>query len=154
MAESNLELLGLLANSDVYKERLLTLEKTTKEANAAKAAAEKATAESKEFIRIADEMKSKHAGELAAKQRAHDDAAGEAAARIKVQNDQAATLLELQQQLDRRAEDLAARERRSAKAYSEITRKGAELAARELTIEREEAKLAKKRELAKQFLAA
>lgn len=151
---ATLELVSLLTSDEQYKTRLLELQKRTAEAQAAEDKANKAKADAEKFVKIAEQVRQKHHGELEAKKREHDEAAVEAAKRIQLNNEQAKELLALKSHLDEREQDLNDKEAALLKASRDFAARADGLHAREQAVKRAEADHAEKRRKAEAFLNA
>jgi chromosome segregation ATPase len=154
MTESVLEAIGLVSSADLYKERLLELDRKTREAKAAVEAADKAKEEARNFTDMAEAMKQQHESRLNAKQKEHDDAASEAAARIRVGHEQAAELMRVKEELDAREAKLDEREYELDQRTTEVLETAAAVSARKQKVEAAERQLEEKREKARAFLDA
>lgn len=97
-----------ITNDDRFKQRLAEFNKRKSEAEAAEARASQAKADAQQFIEQAEQVKQQHTAEIVAAQRKHDDAADEAARRIRLGNAQADELARLKAKHDERDKELLA----------------------------------------------
>lgn len=108
--DAALELLGLVTNADLYKQRIAEYARAKTDADNATKVSQQAKQEAEEFVRLADATRNQHVGQIAAAQTRHDQAAEEAARRIRLGNEQAAELLRLKAHVDERLKAVAERE--------------------------------------------
>jgi hypothetical protein len=110
MSNTDLNTLEVVVNDDRFKQRIAQLAKAKVDADAAVEKAEKAKAEADEFVRAAQQTRQEHESRLAGAKDEHDRAAVEAGERIRVGNEQAAELLRLRSEVEKREKDVAQRE--------------------------------------------
>ena len=147
-------LMALLADNEKYKEKLLEYEQQRTALENAAERAEKAQADLAQMRKDTDYSVAKAKNELAAKQKVHDDAAVEAAARIRVGNEQAAELHKRKHELDIREVGLDKREGAVADRETAVKDERVRLAALAYDLQTQAQALADKRRKAEAFLSA
>src|SRR6266705_3904114 len=119
-SDPTLELLGLVTNADLFKQRLAEFAKMKDQAEKTMADAERARQAAAEFVKLAEQSRQEHMAHIAASQATHDQTAKEAAKRIQVGNDQATELLRIQDEVDRREKAVAQRESELSQAQIKL----------------------------------
>jgi len=146
--------IALLLDNDKYKERVLELRALIKQADEAERSA-KAEQDRLASVRADTEQAlAKVQGQLENKQKAHDDAAREAKARIEVGRQQQAELLKQQADIGVKTQMLEQREAALAQREKEIKTSERSLNERAVEIDRVNAVLAERRKKAEAFLAS
>jgi hypothetical protein len=144
--DAALELLGLVTNADLYKQRIAEYARAKTDADNATKVAQQARHEAEEFVRLADATRNQHVGQIAAAQTRHDQAAEEAARRIRLGNEQAAELLRLRAEITRQQAELDQREALVERAGKALIDRENALIARENDIASNEKDMARRRQ--------
>jgi chromosome segregation ATPase len=116
MADTVLELAGMLKDGDELQRRLNDYQKAKSEAETAIATLDQKKADTASFLAAAEEKVKGHKIQLATAQKQHDTAAAEAKRRIELATGQEKMLLDRKNALDQKETTLNERERRLALA--------------------------------------